>query len=274
MTNESTVRATRRIRSIQPRVCRSSRPADRARDRFRRLVGKPPFLADWTDAIFLHFAIPVAELQPYVTYELDLRAGTAFVSLVAFRMERFRVPALRRLGAWPWKPLANQHFLNVRTYVRQGDETGILFLAEFLSNRLCAAFGPMTYGLPSMHARIHCERRGCRFHATVRKGNAEFRCAADPVGKFHPSAAGSLDEWLMERHTAFTVRFASKRLFRIWHEPWPQSPARIHELDLTLLSKSMPWWPHARFIGANCTPGVCDVWMGLPMPVTHEESPS
>lgn len=256
--------AFRPIRSIQPRPCGSSKPADRARARFQREVGKPPFVADWTDALFLHFAVPAEVLQPYTPYELDLRDGAAFVSLVAIRMENFHCPALKMLGDLPWKPFANQRFLNVRTYVRHGGEPGIQFLAEFLSSRLCVALGPLTYGLPYRHADFQYERTGGEFRVEVRKGDATFRCTGCAGCDYAECKRDSLDEWLLERHTAFTIRLGQKCCFRIWHEPWPQNAAQITELDLTLLAETMPWWKHARFIGANCTPGVRGVWMSLP----------
>ena len=40
-------------------------------------------------------------------------------------------------------------------------------------------------------------------------------------------APGSLDEFLLERYTAFTQFGKCRRFFRIWHEPWRQVPAEI-----------------------------------------------
>ncbi len=219
--------AIRPICSIQPRPCRSSKPADRARIRFQHDIGKPPFIADWIDALFLHFAVPADVLQPYTPYELNVRDGTAFVSLVAFRMENFHCPALKMLGDLPWKPFANQRFLNVRTYVRHGDEVGIQFLAEFLSNRLCVALGPLTYGLPYRHAKFQYERTGDEFRTVVRNGDATFRCTGCAERDYAECERCSLDEWLLERHVAFTIRFGRMCCFRIWHEPWRQSTAHI-----------------------------------------------
>src|SRR5690348_9171346 len=80
----------------------------------------PLFVADWTDAVFVHFAIDPRVLQPHVPFELDLYGGKAYVSLVAFTQERLRPRVGGRLAAALSAPLATHHFLNVRTYVRVG----------------------------------------------------------------------------------------------------------------------------------------------------------
>lgn len=52
---------------------------------------RPMFIADWTCATFMHFAVEPAVLQPRVPFELDLWHGDrAIVSLVAFRQRRLR----------------------------------------------------------------------------------------------------------------------------------------------------------------------------------------
>ena len=52
------------------------------------------------------------------------------------------------MSAWFFRPIATHDFLNVRTYVRCGSETGIHFLAEWLSSWLAAKLGLV--GLISM----------------------------------------------------------------------------------------------------------------------------
>ena len=253
-----------RTRRHEANGCPSSRPAAEARDRFRKTAGSPLFVANWSDAVFFHFRIPAAVLQPHVGYPLDLLDGHAVVTLVAFRMENFHCPALSFLGKWPWRPFADQRFLNVRTYVRHRGESGILFLAEFLSNRLCVALGPGTYGLPYRRAAVEVLRNGRRFRGRVARGPAEFRYSAQARSDFGPCQAGSDAEWLLERHTAFTVRRNRRCCFRIWHEPWPMADADPADVDTHLLAESMPWWTETQSLCAHCTPGATDVWMSQP----------
>src|SRR4051812_9887848 len=108
------------------------------------------FVADWLDAIFIHFAVDPSALASQVPpqLELDVRDGCAYVSVVAFTQRNLRPTVGGALAAWLATPLATHEFLNVRTYVRHGNTRGILFLAEWIPNRLAALIGPRTYGLP------------------------------------------------------------------------------------------------------------------------------
>ncbi|MBI3882547.1 MAG: DUF2071 domain-containing protein, partial [Verrucomicrobia bacterium] len=81
---------------------------------------------------------------------------------------------------------------------------------------------------------------------------------------FVPCAAGSFDEWLMERYTAFTHHRGRSRFFRVWHEPWPQARAEARITRMDLLTERWPLFRDARLVGANFSPGVRGVWMGRP----------
>ena len=78
------------------------------------------------------------------------------------------------------------------------------------------------------------------------------------------NSSASLDEFLLERYTAFTKRGDTERLFRVWHQPWPQVPIDVTMLDESLLASTGPWFRHARRIGAHYSPGFETVWMGRP----------
>jgi len=77
-------------------------------------------------------------------------------------------------------------------------------------------------------------------------------------------AAGGLDEFLLERYTAFTKRGNADRLFRVWHQPWPQAPIDVTMLDESLVASTGPWFHDTRRIGAHYSPGFETVWMGRP----------
>src|SRR5213075_579311 len=104
--------------------------SDEARRRMLAIRGEPIFYARWDRAVFIHYEADPATLQRDVPFELDLREGRAFVSIVAFTLSRMRPRIGGRLGEWLFKPIATHEFLNVRTYVRHQGETGIYFLAE------------------------------------------------------------------------------------------------------------------------------------------------
>ncbi len=125
-----------------------------ARARFLAQEGRAPFLSDWLDVVMIHYEVDAAHLQREVPFELDLHEGRAFVSLVAFTMSGLRTRRAARWGRRLFSPIGTHAFLNVRTYVRVGNETGIYFLVEYLPNRLSVLLGPVAYGLPYQFGRL------------------------------------------------------------------------------------------------------------------------
>ena len=244
--------------------------SEQVRARLLARCGEPLFFADWQRAVFIHYEVDVEALQREVPFELDLRAGRAYVSLVAFTMRGLRPRVGGRLGAWLFKPIGTHEFLNVRTYVRCGGETGIYFLAEWLSNPLSVRLGPFSYGLPYRFGTMNYEHRheegNLRGHVACAASNRSlgYDARVEPEATFHPCAANSVDEFLMERYTAFTRRGSSSRLFRIWHVPWPQLPIDVSVEDHGLLATTGEWSKHASLVSANYSPGVREVWMGRP----------
>ena len=249
---------------------RTSGPSGLARERLLSLPGEPLFIAGWHNALMMHFEVGAGELQRHVPYELDLWEGRAFISLVAFSMRNMRTRGGGKLAALCFRPIATHEFLNVRTYVRQGDEWGIHFLAEWLTSRLAVMLGPRTFGLPYRHGRIayRYDFRNGRLSGCVtdikRNGKLEYSASLDTPAIFQPCAAGSLDEWLMERYTAYNSGNGVRRFFRVWHRPWPQCRANVTLADNSLLTNNWPLFSEARLIGANFSPGFDEVWMGRP----------
>ena len=259
---------------FQERVAFES--SERARRRLLAHRGEPLFFADWERAIFIHYETDSEVLQREVPFELDLREGRAYLSLVAFTMRGLRPRFGGRLGAWLFKPMATQQFLNVRTYVRLGGEPGIYFLAEWLNNRLSVPLGPLAFGLPYrfgkfdyQHDHKFGEVRGVICEPSSQACIA-YRANLPTVAEFKPCLAGSLDEFLLERYTAFTQWKSHRRYFRIWHPPWPQTSIALAEVEGSLLTTTGKWFATARLIGANYSPGVHDVWMGRPHKVSGE----
>lgn len=251
-------------------------PSADGRQRLLSCRFDPVFQAHWLDAVFLHFEADPELLQRQVPWELDLFEGRAFVSLVAFTMRDMRPCIGGGLAALPFKPIATHEFLNVRTYVKHGGEPGIFFLKEWLPNRLSVALGPVMFGLPYQLGRLNYDHRldgrVCGHVEDTRSGKAlAYSCERDKQAIHAPCASGSLEEFLVERYTAFTSVGLPlpgmpllRRLFRIWHPPWPVVPLKVHLEDRSLLSLSGDWSREARLVSAHHSPGVRDVWMGRP----------
>ncbi|HEU6448738.1 MAG TPA: DUF2071 domain-containing protein [Verrucomicrobiae bacterium] len=244
---------------------RSPRLSDAGKRRLLAVRGEPLFFAEWRNVLFIHFEIAPEILQRELPFELDLRDGKAFVSLVAFTMRDMRPRIGGKLGALLFKPIATHSFLNVRTYVKHNGEPGICFLTEWLSNWLSVQLGPVIYGLPYRYAKIDYrdEPEKNTLTGTVEsRGAGRFSYEAKLLGNsFAPCESGSLDEFLLERYTSFNWRGA-KRFFRIWHPSWPQMKADVSTRENALLTKAFPWFQSAKPVGANYSPGFREVWMG------------
>jgi uncharacterized protein YqjF (DUF2071 family) len=228
------------------------------------------FIAAWQRVLMMHFEVDAASLQRDVPFQLDLRNGRAFVSLVAFSMEGMRPRIGGTMAARLFKPIATHNFLNVRTYVVHNGEPGIHFLAEWLSSRLAVMLGPKTFELPYRYGWIaydldeqHGPLQGRVTDANTRT-NLVFKGSLAEPKRFVPAKVDSLTEWLMERYTAFNAAEGRKRYFRVWHPPWPQCTAEVKLDSASLLTSNWPWFGEARLVGANYSPGFDKVWMGRP----------
>jgi uncharacterized protein YqjF (DUF2071 family) len=247
----------------------SSRLSDAARERILSVRGNPLFLCDWLRAVFIHYEVAPEVMQREVPFALDLHDGRAFLSLVAFTMRDMRPRWGGRLGAMLLKPIATHEFLNVRAYVKHQGETGIYFLAEWLPNQISLLLGPTIFGLPYRHGSLkyrHEHEQGVLRGKVTDENSLRLQYVAemDPCTRFRPCEAGSREEFLMERYTAFTARGVRRQKFRIWHPPWPQTSIDLKIKDDGLLRHAWPWFRDARMIGANYSPGFQDVWMGRP----------
>src|SRR5256885_5025353 len=178
-------------------VASRSTPSDAARQRMASVRSEPMFYARWDRAVFIHYTADPAILQPDVPFELDLRDGHAFVSIVAFTLARMRPRLGGLIGEWFLKPIATHQFLNVRTYVRHAGEPGIFFLAEWLNNRKSVLLGPRSFGLPYRFGEIavHHARNDDALSGTVQGRDGQLAYAGK-IGsdEFGPCEAGSLNE--------------------------------------------------------------------------------
>jgi uncharacterized protein YqjF (DUF2071 family) len=217
----------------------------------------------------VHYEVEASALQRVVPFELDLRRGRAFISVVAFTMRGMRPHFGGAWTAWLLKPIATHDFLNVRTYVRHKDESGIYFMAEWLTNRLSVLLGPTAFGLPYHLGRIQYDYSSAgRMSGGVEdfrgRGTLSFEAKVNLAEGFCECKPGSLCEWLMERYTAFTCAKGQGRFFRVWHPPWRHVSAEVEVSDRTLLENNWQFFKSVKMVGAHFSPGVYGVWMGRP----------
>jgi uncharacterized protein YqjF (DUF2071 family) len=236
-----------------------------ARRRMLADRGEPLLYANWDNTVFIHYEVDPNLLQRCVPFALDLFEGRAFVSVVAFTLRGMRPRLGGKISELFFKPIATHHFFNVRAYVCDHGERAIFFMTEWLSNRLSVALGPSTFGLPYRYGRIDYQNwgDGDEVSGQVVAGEGRFSYRAPLTGTLRPCEPGTLDEFLLERYTAFTAAGRRRQFFRVWHEPWAQTAIQIEVAQDELLSATGNWWPGAQLFSANYSPGV-NVWMGRP----------
>jgi len=244
--------------------------------RRRLLLDVEPFLsARWERAVFLHFALKPELLrsQTRAPFELELYEDEAVISIVAVTMRRFRPARPASIAAWPFSLISRQVFLNVRTYVRVGAESGALFLWGWLSEPFRLPLPSGMFGLPYSFATLRCEH----LHETgsvsgvatnpMASGRFAYRAGIDPDATFVPCGPGTVDEFALERYNGFYCRGNERRAFRAWHAPWLQAPIAAEIEDRSLLDKAFPWFNSAGLIGASYAPGFDRVWLSKAHPL-------
>jgi len=228
-----------------------------------------PFIADWVDAVFLHYEVDPEALAEAIPFPLDTHEGKAYLSLVAFTMRAMRPKWGGKATRWLTAPIATHQFLNLRTYVKHRGHYGIYFMKEWLNRPLAVKLGPLTFGLPYHSAEICYEHCGNEVCGTVAAENQALQYRGKRAGTPAPAETGTRDAFLLERYTAFTDAGRHPKFFRISHEPWEVQPLAALEVvsDDLIKNEAHPWSDSARLIGGHFSPGVEGVLMGRPHPV-------
>lgn len=197
------------------------------------IVAAPFLTATWSNVFLATYAVPPSLLEPRLPpgITLDLRDGDAFVSLVAFEFLDTRVKGI----VWP----GHRDFaeLNLRFYVRNGDERGVVFVRELVPRRLVAWLARALYNepyraaplvatrddAPGRHAMSYALRWAGRTHTiSVSAEDAPFRPAAD-----------SIDHFFKEHRWGFGVARDGRTLrYEVDHPVWNVYPVRSYSIDV------------------------------------------
>lgn len=186
------------------------------------------YYQEWNKAVFLHWEVDLQELQKLVPEELeiDLYEGKAWVSMVAFTMEKIRP---RLLPAFA--PISNFDEINIRTYVKNKNKTGVYFLSIEAGNSFSSKLASTLSQLPYRYSKM--KRKGSVFQAENKQFNDKMRVNYK-VGQEVKEKNG-LDNWLTERYSLFQDTGNSINEFEIHHIEWP-----IYKVDLKELQIDYP----------------------------------
>lgn len=225
------------------------------------LRSKPwAFYQEWNRAFFLHWRVPHEWVQPMIPRgtALDTFDGSAWVSLVAFTMEKIRP---RQLPPWPL--ISNFHEVNVRTYVTAENKPGIFFLSIEAGKRVSAWISAKVSGLNYEYASM--QRMGEKYTSLNTKRN--YRLDAHyAVGK--PILQKSpLDIFLTEKYCLYMEKAGRPFRYEVHHQPWDLYHTSFSALttDYTIGDCSLQSPPHL----VHYSPGVQVLaWTPDPVP-TH-----
>jgi uncharacterized protein YqjF (DUF2071 family) len=177
----------------------------------------------WHQLLFAHWQVPADDLRRHLPpgLELDLFDGRAWLGVVPFRMSGVRLH-----GMPPLPGLSAFLELNVRTYVRRGEQRGVWFVSLDAANRPAVRAARRWFNLPYFDAEMELVERGGEIAYSSRRTHrvappAEFRALYGPVGPVQRAGPGTLEEFLTERYTLFALGPRGLVCGEIHHHPWP-----------------------------------------------------
>lgn len=192
-----------------------------------------PFLtARWSNLALLTYAVPAPVLTPFVPpgCTLDLHQGSAHASLVAFDFEQTRVMGI----AWPGYRRFPE--INLRFYVRCGGDRGVVFIREYVPQRLTCLIARWRYNEPYRPARMRSRVDDAPAERTVshtlRAGGRlnSLSVVAEKQAWLPPE--DSAEHFFKEHRWGFGVdRGARLTRYEVVHPTWMVYPVRSYRLD-------------------------------------------
>ena len=196
------------------------------------------YYQEWNNAVFLHWEVDFQNLQTLVPkdLEIDLFEGKAWVSLVAFTMEKIRP---RSLPTFPL--LSNFDEINIRTYVKKDNKAGVYFLSIEGGSRICCKVAKTLSELPYRYSKIKREKT----LYIAKNGQFNDKLYIKYQAGQQLKEKTKLDKWLTERYALFQDTETSINEFEIHHIEWPTYTVDIEEIELSYprFNKLLNKWP-------------------------------
>ena len=180
----------------------------------------------WHDLLFAHWPVRVDSIRPLIPGVLDIDTfdGSAWIGVVPFHMSGVRPRYVAMPLAFPE--------LNVRTYVKYRDKSGVWFFsldaASWLSVRAARWLGLPYYDarMTVMFTTLMSNMRACALIRTLHPPS--FGGKYGPISPVYHSTPGTLDHWLTERYALYGALKADRIVFgEIHHAQWRLQRAEI-----------------------------------------------
>jgi hypothetical protein len=180
----------------------------------------------WNHVLMVHEKVDPCLLQSYIPLPLDLYEGMAVVSIVPFQMSQIRFPFL------PSLPLVSSLWeLNLRTYVKVGNEVGVYFLTLDTDSALGTFIARHFFGLPYRHVPLKGSVSESQY--AMQSGDSEYGLSL--LSNLNVAETSqeeiALNRWAVERYQLFNLRNGEIVRGRVRHEPWNMNPVLIDRFD-------------------------------------------
>lgn len=228
-------------------------------------VHHPIMRQGWKDLAYLHWPYDPDVVQQRLPagLQVDTFEGKAWVGLVAFQMERIRLPGT---PAVPY--LGTFAETNVRTYVRGRDgRPGVWFDSLDVTRLLPVLVARSTYRLPYMWSKMSIVRVGNQVSYAARRRwpgprGASSSFAIQRGDRIRASDVTPLEHFLTARWGLYTGLRDRLAFAPVDHPPWPLERAELEHFNDQLVAAVGYPAPNGQPI-VHYSPGV-EVRIGLP----------
>lgn len=195
------------------------------------------YYQEWNDAVFLHWKVPVEELTKHIPEGLEIESidGECWISVVAFTMQKIRPRMLPSLAF-----ISDFHEINVRTYLKHNNKTGVYFLNIEAEKWLSANLARIISTLPYQTA--HMKRSNHAGQHTYTSTNAVSRFSLHTTYSIGEEITekSTLDLWLTERYCLYLNKGNTISKYEIHHKPWQLYEIDVTDLDVQFTIDGLP----------------------------------
>ena len=174
----------------------------------------------WQKLLFAHWRFDYDQVRPLIPEQLELESfdGSVWIGVVPFHL------TIRPRCSPLWPRFSKFPEINVRTYVRHGDRSGVWFFSLDASNRMACRLARMTFHLPYNWAdmKMACTDTSISYQSSRKNEEAEFVGRYQPVSEVRLAEPGSLEHWLTERYCLYSQSTQGTICVAdVHHEQWP-----------------------------------------------------
>jgi len=186
------------------------------------------------DVLFAHWPVDVTALEAIVPdgLSVDTYDGSGWVSALAHEVTAAGVDSL------PLSPLPTFGEVEFRTYVTHDGNPGVHFFSCDTGQEPTSTLSNQLFSLPYYPASIEVRRHDGQITVRSRRkteSNARFDVQYRPTGDNAEAEAGSLAEFLVERHTYYAGADSDTLVVgTVERDPW-----QLTEVDATIRTNTL-----------------------------------